>query len=304
MKTITSVHIAIFLWATFVVAISVFNVLNQPEVTAAAPLPEDVAPVTQQVEEVVHESQVTTSEMSAKEELYECVDLPKIVGEKTVVLRIDDVQAYAWPSTTRMMIEDAASRNMPLVLGVIPNKLSLDTELVSFLRDRNCHYEIALHGFDHLSVGENQEIAEFEQLSYSQAYNRLSRGLDELRVLKDKRIRTWIPPLNRHSTGTQEALNELGLDRWSTEGVNTWDYDASTYSYDTNSLNSTDDVLEGCEVTFAESDVCIIMLHPQDFTTNDFHDAEKYDGYYLDLLDRLFAAGYSFGTFRDLDLSE
>jgi len=305
MKAITSVHVGIFLWAALVVAISVYNVTNQPAVTVAAPLDTPVV-VVEPIEVVAIEEHLnsSTSEAHTEKEVYECTKLPKIVGDKTVVLRIDDIQAFAWPSTTRMMIDDAASRNIPTVLGVIPNKLSLDVELVSFLRDRNCHYEIALHGFDHLSVGENQEIAEFEQLSYDQAYDRLARGLEELQVLVDKPIRTWIPPLNLHSTGTQAALGELGLDRWSTEGLQVWDYDASTYSYDTNALNQTDDVASDCEQSFEESDVCIIMLHPQDFTTNDFHDAEKYDEHYLALLDRLFEAGYSFGTFRDVDLSE
>ncbi len=287
MKSITSAQIAISLWAIFIVAIGVLNLWDRSGAVPAEPI--DVVAL-DDVSVVEEDSKVPAP----------CMSMPRVAGEKTVILRLDDVQAFAWPSTTRMMIEDAESRNAPLTLGIIPKNFSADTELVSYLKEHGCNHEFALHGFDHQSHGENGEIAEFEDLSYEVAKDRLAFGLQELAVVTDKKVETWIPPLNVHSTGTKEALTELGVNRWSTEGKALWDYDATTFSYDTNALTPTDKVLEDCESAFAEGDVCIIMMHPQDFTTNDFHDAQKYDAHYLDLIDRLFGRGYGFGTFEDV----
>lgn len=277
MKSITSVQGVVGLWVFLVAVISVCNFLYSPAKNEIVLAGDPNEPVT-----IV------------------CEPLSTIVSDKTVVLRVDDIQAYAWPSTTRMMIEDAESRNAPLTLGIIPKKFTNDTELVAYLKAKSCRHEFALHGFDHKSHGENEELAEFENLTKEEALHLLQDGLEEISIVSDTQVETWIPPLNRHSTGTVEALLELGITRHSTEGEAKWDYDASTFSYDTNALTPTDKVLADCEASFAESDVCIIMLHPQDFTTNNFHDADKYDAYYLDLLDRLFGRGYGFGTFSSV----
>lgn len=282
MKSITSVQIFIGVWVLLVLAAGAYNMLSR-----------DTDKITAPPNPVVAVDTVDTP-------LESCVPMPAIVGSKTVVLRVDDVQAFAWPSTTRMMVTDAEARNIPLALGIIPKKFGEDVELIRFLKERDCRLEFALHGFDHQSHGENDEIAEFEDLSKEDATHRLEHGLQELALVSDEPVRTWIPPLNRHSSGTQEALQDLGVTRFSTEGTAKWDYDAATFSYDVNALTPTDKVLADCEASFEESDVCIIMMHPQDFTTDNWHDAAKYDAHYLDLIDRLYGKGYSFGTFESV----
>lgn len=277
----TSVHTVLALWAVFIVAIAAYNLYAHNAAGTSA------------LGQVFGQSEDEPTPVA-------CVPFEPIPGDKTVILRIDDVQAWAWASTTRLMIDDAAARRIPLALGIIPIQFTEDVALVEFLQARACNLEFALHGFDHQSVGPNQSIPEFGELDSAAARQRLQDGLAVLSVITDQPIVTWIPPLNIHSTGTQEVLNELGLTRWSTEGEAHWDYDSSTFSYDTHTLIPTDETIAGCVETFETSDVCIIMLHPQDFTTNDWHDAEKYDQYYLDLLDRLYGMGYSFGTFESV----
>ncbi|MFC1727737.1 hypothetical protein ACFL0Y_04400, partial [Patescibacteria group bacterium] len=49
-----------------------------------------------------------------------CEAFEPLAGEKQVVLRIDDVQAYAWQEVTQKMVEEATMRKIPLVLGIIP----------------------------------------------------------------------------------------------------------------------------------------------------------------------------------------
>jgi|GEM_PF-2917417 len=286
MRSLTSVQIGIAAWAVLVLAASLYNVTyGSPESSVA------LVAASAEIEEPTVVPELEAGIVSP------CAPFPAVVGEKTVVLRVDDVQAFAWPSTTRSMIVDAEDRNIPLALGVIPKNLSVDDELVSFLKQRECNHEFALHGFDHANVGPNEEFAEFELLEQEAAFLRLTQGLEELQVVTDSDIVTWIPPLNRHSTGTQAALTELGVTRWSTEGEATWDYDAATFTYGANVLTPTDQVLADCASSFDTSDVCIIMLHPQDFTTNNYHDEAKYSVHYVDLLDQLLASGYGFGTF-------
>ena len=288
MRSLTSVQVAIGAWALLVLAAGIYNLTHRAPEEAVEPLQGSLSTDEQPV--VIEE-----------EMLVPCTPFPSVAGDKTVVLRVDDVQSFAWPSTTRAMIVDAETRNIPLTLGVIPKNFSGDTELVSFLKQRECNHEFALHGFDHASKGANEEYAEFELLEKEAALLRLSHGLEELRFVTDKDVNTWIPPLNRHSTGTQEALTELGVTRWSTEGKATWDYDASTFSYTTNALADTDQVIADCVTAFEDGDVCIVMLHPQDFTTDNYHDEAKYQVHYLDMIDRLLAKGYGFGTFEDVD---
>jgi len=239
----------------------------------------------------------------AQQPLPECVPLAKEAKEKTVVMRVDDIQAFAWSDTTRLMITDAEERNVPLVLGVIPKRLMQDEPLVHFLRERHCRHEIAIHGFDHLPHGQNDELAEFQTLDYAEAKHRLEHGLQGLAVVTNEPITTWVPPRNTHSTGTTVALTELGVTRWSTKGEDRWDYDADTYHYNTDAKHPADPVIRECEITFATSDVCIVMLHPQDFTNADgSYNEEKYSKLYIDLLDRLRDRGYGFGTFADVDV--
>src|SRR5690606_17222076 len=72
-------------------------------------------------------------------------------GEKTIVVRLDDVQATLFKETAKRMIDDALDREVMLSLGVIPKGLDGDKDLVRFLKKRLCNIEIALHGWDHSS---------------------------------------------------------------------------------------------------------------------------------------------------------
>lgn len=232
-----------------------------------------------------------------------CEKIPSVVSEKTVVLRIDDIQAFTWIETSKRMIEDALSRSIPLTLGVIPAGFLNDREMLDFLRERACSFDVGLHGWDH-GAGEGGMYPEFGELSKDHAYSRIVPGIEVIKSITDEPVVTWIPPLNIHSEGTIEALHELGFKFLSTEGKGEYDYDAATFNYSTNTLIPPTQVVDDCEKAFKTDTKCIIMLHPQDFTNGPDHDEQKYTEYYLTLIDMLKEKGYTFARMRDLEAGE
>ncbi len=240
----------------------------------------------------------TSKELSTE---VDCTPLSARQSSTTVVLRVDDVQAHAWRDTTIRMISDAESRGIPLTLGVIPIGFSGDSVLVDFLKKRWCRHEFALHGWNH-SAGEDGKHPEFAALSKNEAKDRITPGLEMLRLVTRDPIVTWIPPLNVQSDGTKEALTELGFKYLSLEGKRTFDYDAATFSYLNYSLVSPEKVVADCKIAFKSDSKCIIMLHPQDFADENNHDEELYSKYYTALLDGLQKEGYTFARMKDLPL--
>lgn len=231
----------------------------------------------------------------------DCQFINSTQSEKTVVLRVDDIQAYTWRETSMKMIHDAASRNIPLTLGVIPVGIIEDVELVTFLKNHKCQVEFALHGLTH-NAEKGVDAPEFGAYTKDEALSKITAGQRLLAAITSDPIVSWIPPLNIQSDGTIEALGELGFTHISAEGQESFDYDASTYRYGENTLVSTDDVVNLCRKAFETSQHCVIMLHPQDFATGLDHDEKKYQEYYLELLDALEKEGVTFSRLKDLPL--
>lgn len=230
-----------------------------------------------------------------------CPPRESVQGERLVVLRVDDVQAYAWSETSMRMIEDAEKEGIPLTLGVIPAGLLSDGTLVSFLKKRPCTHEFALHGWNH-GEGESGNTPEFGELTKDEARARIIPGMETLSHLTLEPVVTWIPPLNVHSKGTDDALHELGFTYLSTEGKGVYDYDSATFRYGTNVLVGPEMVMEECENAFQVDGHCIVMIHPQDFTDGPVHNETKYKTYYLDLIEAFKAQNVTFVRMRDLGM--
>lgn len=228
-----------------------------------------------------------------------CAPIKGILSDKTVVLRVDDVQAYSWVKTVKHMITDVGELGIPITLGVIPVGLENDKELSTFLKSHACRVEFALHGLTHSSEGDGS-IPEFGILTKDEAMESVSTGLDILRSVSTEPVVTWIPPLNVHSKGTIAALQDLGFKYLSAEGDSVFDYDAATFSYGTTALVPPEKVVEVCLATFIQSPYCIIMIHPQDFADGLEHNQEKYEHYFLGLLKALVAEGVTFARFNEL----
>ena len=215
------------------------------------------------------------------------------IGERNVILRVDDIQAHAWFDSQKIIIEDADKRDIPLVLGVIPFNLKDDKRIWKLLNNKKCHMEIALHGYAHSD-------GEFANLNYEEAYNKIIKGLNILNKIQ-KEIITFLPPQDLYSDNTKKALNDLRFNFISArnQNHNDYGYTQTMYDWDEHKLNDYNKVIGSCNKTLEDSNLCIIVIHPQDFVTEGKLDKEKYENY-LGLLDNLDELDANIITFRDL----
>jgi predicted deacetylase len=218
------------------------------------------------------------------------------MSSKNVVLRIDDVQANVWTDISIRMITDAISVDAPVSLGIIPKGLSTDTKLTAFLKQHNCNVEIAQHGWDH-KAQDDYSSPEFADLSYEDAKTRIQKGKKELDAISMYPLTTFIPPQNLTNDNTDKALHDLGFNVVSAEGQKYFDYDISPYDWSKKELLPIEDVISACEKEFTKTNLCVVMIHPQDYTTGSFFDVQKYNQYKA-LLTKLKEQGYNLTTFH------
>ena len=215
------------------------------------------------------------------------------IGERNIILRIDDIQAYFLRDIQIKIIEDAKKRNKPLSLSVIPKGLSNDRDMFKFLQENRCDLEIGLHGYD------NSDF-EFAGLSYNKAREKILKGLNILNKIEPKII-TFIPPNNEYSEGSRKAIFNSGLKIISADFYNSkYGYTQSPYNWNKNEFVGHEEVLNSCAKTLDENKTCVIMIHPQDYTINGRLSEKKYKNY-INLLEGIDELNARVVTFRDME---
>jgi hypothetical protein len=233
--------------------------------------------------------------------------LESYINDKLVILRLDDVQAFAWEDISMRITDDSLARHIPITLGVIPKDIEKDAALVEYLRasSDSREVEIAQHGTTH-------ELEEYGKVSREEALQIAGSGKDRLVSTLGVDPITFIPPQNVYNENTTLALQELGFSVISA-GHNEYEYESHPkrigYTASTidalsegqpGSLVSPDEILDSCDEAFHTVDVCVIMIHPQDYSSESGSLDEAKYVYFTNLLDRLEIGEYSFFTFRDL----
>ncbi len=229
-----------------------------------------------------------------KLEVNACDNLEKNPDQpNTVVLRVDDFQAFSWTQTAMQMTESANQLGMPVVLGVIPINLDQDQQAASFLQKNHCQNEIALHGWDHNG-------AEYESLSYDQAWQKTLKGKSLLEQITQSTLTTFVPPENVISEEARNAVSELGFQVISTNQGEKYDTNVSYFDYQQQKVNTPEEVWSQCEKVFQSSANCVIMIHPSEFSAPDQSlDPIKFKNY-LDLIQKIAAANVRVTTFHGL----
>ncbi len=210
-------------------------------------------------------------------------------GKKLVVLRLDDVQSYAWRDISIRMIRDAYGFNAPIVAWVIPKNLGEDLTIMKFLKREHCNIEIAMHGWDHSGTGVNtlqiRYKTEFWDASYDEARNRIHMGKEILEPLSGKPIISFIPPFNIVSAEAVRAAKDEWIEVTSSIWTGVYDYHSTTYNFDKKRIVPVTEVLKSCENAFIKNGLCVIMMHPQDYANSDKTlDEDAYRDYYLAML--------------------
>ncbi len=229
--------------------------------------------------------------LSPKENI-QCRMVYNQIGDRNIVLRIDDIQANYNKDIEIKMLDELKKRNLTASLGVIPVSLFEDKEISKYLTENRCDFEIALHGYDNSDY-------EFDFMVYLEAKEKLKKGLEVLNQIEPNII-TFIPPNNRLSEGAEKAVFEDSIKiisggSWNSE----YGFTISTYDWINNYLNNASYVLDNCRNTLANNKTCIIMIHPQDFTTNNKFDESKYKEF-LKLLDGVKRLNANVVNFRDI----
>lgn len=224
--------------------------------------------------------------------------------EKIIILRMDDVQAWAWNKIVINLTDTVLDKNMSITLGVIPKEIDKDNIIKNYLINKieDPRIEIAQHGVNHASH-------EFLNLSEKDTYDYAKLGLDNLSVLNVYPV-TFIPPYDDYNNDTTKALSKLGFkiisSSWSDKeyGFDGYmehiGYDDRTYDFGENNFISQSDILNSCGKSLQQKNICTVLIHPQNYAINGTNiiNETRYIKF-VELLDGLKRLG-KHSTFRDL----
>lgn len=211
---------------------------------------------------------------------------------RAIILRLDDV-GNTRLAASKIITNSILENGFKVSLGVIPSRLDLKTML--WLRSLDSNTEIIMHGYEHTDY-------EFETLNKDEAKEKLESGRKSIYYKTGYITSTFIPPNNKYSAGTSEALNELGF-KIISSGENELNFndDMALLGYDTHTNNiDTNKILNTCKSSLNTGGVCTILIHPQDFFDyNGNVDINKYNQFLI-LLDSLNNLNAAPKTFKDL----
>lgn len=211
---------------------------------------------------------------------------------RTIIFRLDDV-GNTRLAASKIITVSILENGFKVSLGVIPSRL--DWKTILWLRSLDSDVEIALHGYEHSD-------SEFETLSKDEAIKRLESGRKSIYYKTGYKASTFIPPNNKYSTGTLEALNELGFKVISAkENELDFNNNIALIGFDTHTQNiDTNKIIKICETRLDRNGVCTIVIHPQDFFDYQGQIDENKYNQFLALLDSLKELNAEPKTFKDL----
>ncbi|MDE1871666.1 MAG: DUF2334 domain-containing protein [Candidatus Micrarchaeota archaeon] len=238
-------------------------------------------------------------------------------NKPTVVLRMDDVQKFAFDNASIAIISDVAiQRNLPMVVGVIPNNISADARMTNYLIsvEKNPKVEIDQHGTYHTPNEWNMT-----NMTYNQTLALMELGNSDLVTALGVHPITFVPPYDAYDSNALRAMNALGFKVVSaSQGDNNFTSNVTRIGYtiavretdenlqsSNNSLASTNEIINGCESKFKTGNICVILIHPQDYIvvrngsyTHRLNTTSI--AQFNNMLDGLQALNVSFGNFKDM----
>lgn len=126
-----------------------------------------------------------------------------------VFFRDDDIDEDE--ATLRRLLQLFAARNIPLVLGVIPARLT--TDCIALLQSFSATIELVQHGWQHVNHETSDRKCEFgPSRSFAEQLDDLSRGQSRMNEAFGAHwFPAFIPPWNRCTEVTEQALRQLGF---------------------------------------------------------------------------------------------
>lgn len=222
-------------------------------------------------------------------------------NQRKIILRMDDVRAYSVP--TPYLVDEVISRNVSITLGVIPNHLENDKNMQEYLLGirKNPNIEIAQHGNVH---DESDETITEESL--------LNGKTKIQEVIKVNPV-TYIPPYNFVSADSIQIISKyfkvlsakfepLRKDH----GIFEVSGNVETYHYYTKEYVPANEVVSECEDSLNKNNYCVIIIHPQEYSTDINHATDLSEERFNDfktMLDGLEGLNADFVTFNEFSES-
>ena len=224
-------------------------------------------------------------------------------SERVIILRLDDIQAYGWDEAAANITETVLERNMSITLGLIPSGMENPSPMRNYLieKARNPLVEIAQHGTD-------SHDDDLWKTDVDAVYTTGSKGLEKIARYTGVRPITFVAPMNEYTLESTEALAKLGFrilsareSEFRNNGYLTLvGYTTQTKIYGEEGLVDISKITYLCNLSLSSKNVCVIMIHPQDYVGNDNRiDPEKYSTF-LSMLNELQKLDARFVTFKDL----
>lgn len=222
--------------------------------------------------------------------------------ERSIVLRMDDVQAYSWRNVSINLTDTVLANNMSITLSVIPDGMDDDVILRNYLveKSKDSRIEIAQHGFRHT-------LHEFLNLSIKDENSTMTSGLDIMENSLRVRPVTFVPPYNEYDNNTTVVMSELGFgiissgmdDYGRVNNITSFGFNTETKDRDVG-LAPIDIILSECNNSLQERNICVVMIHVQDYVGKDGKmDNTKY-AEFVKLLEGLKSLNAKSTTFKDL----
>jgi len=114
------------------------------------------------------------------------------------------------PDSLKGIVKICIDNNIPITLGIIPDRLNEKTSLWirNLMKKHSKIIEIAQHGYRHIDHG----CKEFGSCrSYDKQYNDILNGMNTIKYFLGTTPKIFIPPHNRYNATTISVLKNIGF---------------------------------------------------------------------------------------------
>ena len=187
----------------------------------------------------------------------------------TLVMRVDDVQDFAFREAQLFLLNESVINKVPLSLAVIAGMFGEDKEIVQTAKHAvSLGSEVTVHGWEHENLAE---------LPFEEQVVLLSQSRSQIKEILDYDVEVLVPPMFSYNEDTVAAMHEEGYTVISTlvefdEPGSTLEVtslpatvELSDFSNGTWNMESSDTIEAEISKSIQEYGFAVIVTHPQEF---------------------------------------
>jgi predicted deacetylase len=220
-----------------------------------------------------------------------------------IVIRIDDIQDFAFKDAQLYLMEYSRVNGIPVSLAVIPNFFGNDHELVEkTIQTSKSGCEVVVHGWEHENL---------TQFKFDEQKVRLLEAKQHLEETLDTKTEVLVPPMFSYNNDTIKAMEETGYKvvsgltefhekGWASEEILSLPatIELSDFANDTWRIKNQSEILKEVEASVETHGYAMIVTHPQEFMNGNALDQEIAN-IYEQILENI-SETYSFTTIEGL----